>query len=343
MKRKILILLALTCFYRTWAQSPFSSQADSLIQLGICQTMMTDFDSALATFKHVEKESPERMIGEFYQAATLQSMMMDYETDHWEDRFYALINEVIATCDTLLQAAPEDPWIYFYLGSAHSYLGLYQAKSGELVTGIRSAYKGIYYLREAVDKDSTLYDAYLGIGAYKYWSGKYYQYLRWLPFIRDERKQGIDMVRACVKNATFSNWVALNNLAWIEYDRGRYEESNRLFQKGLEAFPESRFFLWGAASCYFKMKDWQECAIQYEKLLASVRAEAFNNGYNEIECRVKLAKTYAELGEYERVQLHCDSVLSRDIDESVRKRLDDQYKDASKYKKLAHEKLGHEK
>lgn len=342
MKRKIGIILIFACFYGIKAQSPFSSQVDSLIQLGIRQTMMTEFDSAMATFRRVEEASPEKMIGEFYQAATLQSMMMDYETNRWEDQFDELINRVIDTCDTLLQASPDDPWLYFYLGSAHSYLGLYQAKAGELVTGIRSAYQGIHYLRQAVARDPSLYDAYLGIGAYKYWSGKYYQYLRWLPFIRDERKQGIEMVKACVKKAAFSNWVALNNLAWIEYDRGRYEESNHLFQRGLEEFPDSRFFLWGVASCYFKEKAWRESATTYEKILASVQSQTVNNGYNEIECRMKLAKIYAELKDYQLVQTHCDSVLQRDVDEAVRKRLDDQFKDAKKYKKMAEEKLNHD-
>jgi tetratricopeptide (TPR) repeat protein len=333
-------VFAFLFFYgAVFAQSPFSDAVDSLILKGIDLTLESRFDSALAVFRSVQMETPDHPVGLFYQAATLQSEMMDYETDRYENEFYQYIDSALVIGERRLDQGDSSSWTHFYVGSAYSYKGLYQVKSGAYVPGFISANKGVGHLRKAMKQDSTLYDAYLGVGNYQYWSGRLSKYLRWLPFIRDERDEGIRNIHLAIEKGAFSKWVSINSLAWIEYDREEYAEALRLFRLGLEPYPESRFFLWGAGSCLFRIKRWQDAVEIYEGLLDSVLYGKIYSGYNEAECRLRLAGSYFGLGDYEKSLRECDAILSLKPDEKTGKRIRDHRKEALKIREQCLEEM----
>jgi len=334
MKRCVLTIFLFGLAYsRLVGQSSFSMEVDSLILRGIDQTFICHFDSALGTFQKVIDRYPDHIVGYFYQAATLQSKMMDYETDRWEKEFYRLVDEARRTGIKQIEEGDENPWTYFYLGSAFSYKGLYQAKSGGLVSGFLSARKGLGYLRKALERDSTLYDAYLGLGSYQYWSGRFSKYLDWLPGIRDERDEGIRMVKLSVENGTFSYWVGINSLAWIEYDRKHYRIALSLFKKGVEKYPGSRFFLWGVADTYFRLGYHVQAAKVYNDLLVSIQNDSINNGYNEVVCRFKLVRTHLALKQYEEALHHCDAILERKVSPNIERRIERRLEYTKEYRK----------
>lgn len=338
---KFVLVILFVIFWSAslFGQSPFSAYIDSLILSGMDLTINSQFDSAMSTFQRVVDFYPDHAVGYFYQAATLQSKMMDYETNLWEGHFFKLINKTIEIGINKVENGDDDPWISFYLGSAHSYKGLYQAKNGGLIKGFISARKGIHHLKRAIEQDSSIYDAYLGLGSYMYWAGKYYKYLRWLPWIRDERDLGVSLVKKAVAKSTFSHWVGVNNLGWIEYDRGSYQSALQLFQYGLNHYPASRFFLWGFASATFSLEQYCDAIDVYNKLLESVRKEEINNGYNEAECHLKLLLAYYQLEDYHQCLFHCHSILNLDTEIKVMERLSEHIDQAEDYKKKCLNKL----
>lgn len=318
---------------KAFGQSPFSADVDSLIHRGIDQTYNSEFDSALATFQKIVDAHPDHIAGYFYQAAVLQSQMMDYETDLWEEEFYAWINKAIEIGSAQIEGGDANAWTRFYMGSCHSYKGLYQAKAGGLISGIKSARKGLACFSEAIEMDSTLYDAYLGIGNYKYWSGKFYKFFRWLPWISDERDEGVLLVILSINRGMFSHWVGINSLAWIEYDRKQYASALGHFLSGLERYPKSRFFLWGAADAYFQLGIYDKAAEIYEELLVSIRNGLLNNGYNEVICRFKLVKTYFAQRLYEETLRHCDAILKIETDAKITKKIKERREKTEDYRR----------
>ncbi len=308
------------------AQSP-----DSLLLPGIRLTLACDFDAALYVFRSYCRTHPHDPAGPFYVAATYQSAMMDAESDRYEKEFFEAVSRSIRMADSLIAAGRPDSRVYFHLGNAWSYKGLYEAKRGGLATGVLHAHRGVGYLEKALEADSLYEDAYLGVGSYKYWSGRYYKYLRWLPWIRDERDLGIRLVRRVIEKGTLSRWVGMSSLGWIEYDRKNYKESLRLFRQGLAEFPGSRFFLWGEADCLFADGDYPEAVARYENLLASILGDKTQSGYNEAECRTKLMTAYDKIGRPEAAEAQARAVLAIQADPTVRKRMERQRKAAAEW------------
>jgi tetratricopeptide (TPR) repeat protein len=235
---------------------------------------------------------------------------MDEETDAWAVEFYRQIDLAIRMTEDRINTGSRDPLAYEYLGSAYSYRGFFEAKQGRLVKGVLHAHKGVGYLEKALKLDSTLVDACAGVGNYKYWSGHFYKYLKWLPFIRDEREPGIRLIRKTMERGKRSRWVGITSLAWIEFDRKNFKAGLELFESGLCEFPGSRFFLWGAADCAFGMKDFGLAVRLYSELLSSIRDSGGRNGYNEAECLFKLMNAFDGLGEGEKAVLQARTIVA---------------------------------
>jgi tetratricopeptide (TPR) repeat protein len=333
MRRCLLaILLFKLSFLHIIAQTPFSPEVDSLIVRGIDQTFDCQFDSAMITFQKVIDLYPDHAAGYFYKAATLQSKMMDYETDLWENEYYELINQAIKLGEQQISNEDNNPWTYFYLGSSYGYKGLYQAATGSYIVGFMSAREGLGFMEEAVKRNEAVYDAYMVLGNYKYWYSRFKKYFKWIPLVRDERDEGIRMIKLSIVKGTFSYWVGMNSLAWIEYDQKHYKAARNLFLKGLDQYPGSRFFMWGLADTYFRMDEYTKAAELYESLLDVVQNSRWNNGYNEIVARFKLIRTYLAQKKYEAALRHCDSLLEREVDDRVAQRINKRLEKTKQYR-----------
>jgi len=328
--KTIILILLILSIHSLYAQTPFTDKTDSLILKGINQTFQCNFDSAMNLFQQVIIKYPDHPAGYFYQAATFQSKMMDEESDNLEEEFYTAIDTAIQL--GLNRLNEKDAWIYFYLGTSYSYKGLFLGKQNKIIPAVITAKKGVRYLKKSLKLNSTLYDAWLGLGSYMYWSGYFYRYLKWLPWISDKRKEGIEKIRLSISKGSFSYWVGLNGLGWIEYNRDNYTEAVELFQKGLKKYPDSRFFLWGVGDCYFKMGEFNKAVTIYENLLQSIIHNTSNNGFNEVECRTHLMVSYFYLEEYEKCYHHSTAILSRKTNESIAKRLKNHYKTAEDFR-----------
>ena len=91
----LICVLVLVIALSAAGQSPFSTEVDSLILAGIDQIYACRFDSAMTFFLDVTDIHPDLCVGYFYQAVTLQTMMMDTESNLMEDEFNGLIRRQI--------------------------------------------------------------------------------------------------------------------------------------------------------------------------------------------------------------------------------------------------------
>ncbi|MDZ7345072.1 MAG: hypothetical protein ONA90_11235 [candidate division KSB1 bacterium] len=265
---------------------------DSLLQRAIGLTTVQQYDEALALIDSVIRLAPQEPVGFLFHAAILQSRMLDYETFEDEKAFFKATSVCRKLAQTKVARRPKDAWAHFFLGSALGYEAFFLGKKQRYLEALRAGWQCLQHLETAVKLEPQLYDAYLGIGTYKYYRSKLSKNFSWLPFVDDEREAGISMIRQAAAKGRYSRYAAINGLAWILLAENRPEEALTLVDSVLAFFPTSRFFLWGAAEAAYRTKRYEKAGQHYQQILSSLQEEKRLAPYLEIVGRTRLAKVY---------------------------------------------------
>lgn len=320
-----LILLVESSFGQIW----LDARSDSLIKTGIELSIQHDYSQAESIFRKLIEAYPDHPIGYFFMAATLQSKMMDYESDRWSKDFHRYIRLAI---DTAESSNNRDLWAMFYHGSALCYLAFYEGRNGDYLKAINHGFSGIAILKKIVKIAPEFHDAYFGIGSYQYWRSQKTRLLNWLPLISDDRAEGIELVRRTVEHSRYTRYVAMNELIWILLDAGQADDAYQWALHGLKQFPQSRFFLWGAAKSAFALEDYSSAAAHFQHLLAAIVNSSMDNDYNEFLCRLKLAQCFEKLGQTVKASQQIARIESLPLSVELQNRLKKQRGELSQLK-----------
>jgi tetratricopeptide (TPR) repeat protein len=331
----------LMCFLSqsSYALDPSQEPLRSLIVEGVELTINCRFEEAIVHFQQLIDKHPYHPIGHFYQGAVYHSKILDREDYQFTDQFYQNMDKAIYLTDSLHNIGQIDSWILFYQGSAFLYRSFQKAKTGSWFSSYKDARRGVNRLEKALIADSLLYDAYLGIGSFKYWKSARANFLLWLPFISDEREKGVKMVAEAVKKGQFVNSVGKDQLCWILMDKGDYSEAFKMAKENTELYPDSRFYKWTLASAAFLAGEFYFSYELYKELLSVVIVLPENNHFNEIDCLVKMADIKGKLKEWQESYDLADQALQIKLEAKVRKRAKNKLKKALKIRDTAKEKL----
>jgi len=309
------------------AQSSTFQSIDSLIQAGIESSIIHDYESAANIFKNIIEQDAESPQGYFFMAAMLQSQMIDFETDQWEKEFYSFIDLTINKADAAIQnKSSERPAAQFYKGSAFLYLGFADGRKGEYLSAIKHSLIGISILKQLAENHPDFYDVNFGIGSYNYWRSRMTRLINWLPLISDARQSGIQMVQQATEKGKFTRYAALNELIWILIDAGKPVEAFGYAQQGLEKFPQSRFFLWGAAKSACAYHNYYSAILYFNQILESLLVENYNNHFNEFICRLNLIHCYFATSNLSEAKKQIAILKALHIDPKIQKKLNKQKK-----------------
>lgn len=305
---------------------------------GIDLTLNNRFADAADLFRELIGQYPRHPIGYFYVGATLQAAMLDAEDYTRAPEFYRYMETTIRYADSLEIRDPQNAWLYFYEGSAYLYRSFMRSKEGNWFGAYKDAVKGVGRLENALQRDSTLYDAYLGVGSYKYWKSAKANFLRWLPLVKDEREAGIRMVEKAIRKGLFVRWMGRDQLCWILMDKKEYTRALRLAQENLAAYPHSRFFKWTLAEIARRAGRPDLSYPLYRQLLREVRQIPQNNHFNELECLREMAQMDFERGDYNGAFRKANEALRLPLTPQIRKRARNRLKALLKIRKRAAEK-----
>ncbi len=302
------------------------------IELGVRE----QYEEAIDHFSSLQRKYPQDPAPPFFLATIWQSRMMDFETRKWRDRFMHEIDATIELCNRRLQENPESIRDRFYLGSALSYKSFQISREKKYLNGIRLAIKGMKQINYVIERDSSFYDAYIGLGSYLYWRSYLTRNFSWLPFFADQRPKGISLIKKSFEKGVLSKWAALSNLAWIYIQEKEYDQAILCAETGLARFPGTRTFLWPLGDAQYQNGDFENALSTYTALLNSVASESFNNHYNEIVLHLKIANSYYNLGQWEKALEHAQLVLDIEPGKEVKDRIKPKKKRAAKLIKEIH-------
>jgi tetratricopeptide (TPR) repeat protein len=320
------------------ALNPAQKPLKSRIEKGIELTLTNNFPEAIMLYQELIDQYPYEAMGYFYKGAALQAQMLDAEDYGQKEEFYQLMRKATRLSDSLLQKRPDDGWLYFYKGSAYLYQSFLKMKEDRWYSAYRDATRGVKNLQKTIEVDSLLYDAYMGIGGYKYWKSARANFLLWLPFISDERKEGIRMISLAIEKGTFVGYVGKDQLVYILIDYGDSESALKIARENHEQHPDSRFLQWSYASAALHEEEWEVSKQLYEDLLHQIRRLAVHNHFNEVDCLVRLAEIASSTGEWEDAFRLSDEALRLPMDPDVRERAKNKLKKALEIRKQAAEK-----
>jgi tetratricopeptide (TPR) repeat protein len=284
------------------------------IQETVTHTINTKFDKALRIVKKKIEADSNDYRAQFYLAATLNSKMTHYENEEEAESFNKAIDKTLNLVEQQFENSMElddslKAELFFYEGSAYGYRAFFQGNHGNFIAAVTNGLKSVGSLNQTLEIDSSLYGAYLGIGVYKYWRYSRLKYISWLPFVPDERDEGIAMIKLAIACDSLSRYMAMHQLVYILLDYGRYNEAIQFGEKIVEKYPDSQFMWWANAHAYFKNGDYSKAKSSYLILYNLIVKDSRRNVSHLLKCKFKLAVIYKELNEYEDCKKQCNSIL----------------------------------
>jgi tetratricopeptide (TPR) repeat protein len=157
----------------------------------------------------------------------------------------------------------------------------------------------------------------------------------WLPFVEDEREEGIAILEDAVDNSSYNHYLALYSLVWIYIDRGDYPKGVETAREAIQKFPRSRFFKWTEASALTKI-DPRAALVSYEAIYFSLEEEQKLNFYSILMLKSKMAGLLYSMKEYKKVLKLCEEILSiNDVPEDISDVWMDRYENVKKLKEDA--------
>jgi tetratricopeptide (TPR) repeat protein len=263
----------------------------------------------------------------FYRSALLSGEMIDYEDTLGMGRFFAESQRCIDLAQARIDSGNEVADDYFYLGSVLAYRSLFWGHIGSYWKTYRAAVKSRRALERCLEMDSSYIDARVGIGNFQYWMSKSFDFVNWLPVMRDEKDDGIAQLEMVIAAEPKSKYLAISSLANIQLDRGEYMEALHLARLGKARYPGSRVFLWQEGAAALNLGLYTFSNRIYEALLRSVSSEERNNHYNEISCYRSLVEGYYHLEEWDTciklAQRALDIPLSEDVQSQKKRTLEE--------------------
>jgi len=300
-------LFTLYCLLTT-APNLNPPEVQALLQSGLAFAYVEEFDSAAVYFDELIERYPQNPSGYFFKAALLQVKMLDRSDYRAEEEYLSLMRTAIHRSEDILEHE-NNLWAEFYLGSGYTYRAVHEGLKGNYWETFKYGVKGGRILQNIIKKDSTFYDAYLGLGSYHYWASVTTKALRWLPFFRDERKRGIEEVKLSAEKSLYSKESALYGLIYIYLEEKEYDQAIRLSREMNQQFPESKLFLWPLAEALYLKKEWMNSIACYQQILKLIQNPDPSGYFNTIECRHRMAESYLHLKMYDKCKEECEKIL----------------------------------
>lgn len=276
----------------------------SLVLEGINKILLQQYNEAVEHFQTIARQYPNHPVGYLYHAATLETRAMDLNYSVDERVFDSLLTRAAMLSQTLPEV-----WRNYFLGIIDGYRAYHAAEREEWLSAFRYGSASASYFESALAIDSTFYDAYAGLGTYYFWKSEKTTFLTWLPFFEDKRGEGIRLLERAAERAEFNRYSAISSLISIYLEMQKYEEAEFWATRALKAYPRNRVFLWGKATALDRAKKYQEAVQAYERLLRSILDDTAAHPYNEIVCRLNLAKAKIALHDTAGVSSHLERIL----------------------------------
>jgi len=317
----ILLGLILISFSPTFASISFTDNRNS-ISCEIESLISTQcFDQALFKADSIINLNSEDPYGYFLKATILHFRSVDFEDDVDHPEIFRICGKIQTLTGNVDEDSKSQSVKWFYLGSVELYKLFIERQSGSKLQILPTLIRAGRCFETAIELDSTCWDAYYGLGMYKYFKSSQAGILRKLGFISDQRELGLEYINLAIEQGKITSLAAKSSLIRILLEKQDYAEAIQQARLLTEKYPGTRAFMWSLGEGLSKTEDYEEAIKIYENLLCSIRSEKRNNHFNEIYCISAITSAHFELGNWEQAIAYSEQALSIEPCETVANRL----------------------
>jgi tetratricopeptide (TPR) repeat protein len=299
------------------------------IERGMELAFNDDYEQARLLFADMIRQDTTDHAPYLFMAAVLHAQMIDAEDYSEKPLFSRLIDRAIDLAERALDAGRRPAWAELTIGNAHGYVAALSGKQGSWFEALKRGVKAKNAYLRALEYDSTLYDAYVGLGNYHYWKSARTEFVNWLPFVTDRKQQGIEELKLARDSSWFSSAMAANSLMWIYIRSNQPEEALEIAGWLEERYPTARMVIWGQAYANFGAGRIAQAAGYFERLIEHYDSVQ-SNYFNLIECRYYLALIYRVLGQPEKAATELERLLAYPVAPRIAERQEDKLKQSRK-------------
>jgi tetratricopeptide (TPR) repeat protein len=291
------------------ASSPPSPQElIDLVKEGLEYSYMEKYTEAESLFNLVIERFPDDPAGYFFKAALLDLYMLDFSTDEREGEFFELLKKAIDKSEKWERGKDNRTlaWAHFYKGASLSYKAMRLGRRRSFLKALANGLSAINELKRAVKFDSTLYDAYLGLGTYDYIISELPKFLKWLPFFGDRKEEAIKKMRIASEKSFFAKVAAMDALSWTLAYNGNTREAIEIARRLVGMYPESRSFRWTLAYALRRAGRWREALGIYKELFTLVLRDQREYPYDIAVTSYWISRMLYYSREWEEALLYLD-------------------------------------
>jgi len=216
--KKLLTLALLAAFGQAaWAATPKFEPLPEELRLiskkGIEAIYAVDLTEAQKQFELALSKYPDHPFPHFGIAMTKWATLeyLEDESDPKLDTEYeALTDKAIAVGKAWLKKHPGDANAYMCMGGMYGLRARLAVLQHRWITGYFDGRKALSYMHQSLKIDPELYDAYLGLGMYEYYSGTLTGVVKVLAklVMPGDAKKGIELLGICKEKGYFNALAA---------------------------------------------------------------------------------------------------------------------------------------
>jgi hypothetical protein len=321
--KKIFAILLFVFSIKGFAQTYPDPVVDSLLNTGINYIILQNYLHAKSTFEYLNNSYPALPLGNIYLVATEIARAYDYEEPYNQDYIKENLDTAETKTKNLLDRDEGNLWYIYFKALNEGYYAYYQVLQKNWLSAFSNGVDAVRDFEKCLNIDPEFYESKIAIGSYQYWRSRKTEFLKWLPFIKDETELGIKNLKVAVDHASYHRYSAINSLLWIYIDQKKFQAAVELAEKTLRQYPGSRFFMWPLARAYENV-DIQKAIDIYNELLDFYSKLPDSNFFNEIVLKHVLAQLYVKQGDKGKALELCNQILSlKHIPDYTRNRLGD--------------------
>lgn len=276
---------------------------------GIKKIIDQNYDEARIIFSQLDRARKDLPLGKIYLAATEIAESFDFEKPYNDQLISRYLNDAKKISERRLEENVSDIWNNYFLALTEGYEAYYESLNGNWLAAFSKGLNSVSYFEDCLNIDKNFYEALIAIGTFKFWRSKKTEFLNWLPFVSDEKVNGIDLLKKASAMSDYNSYLAVHSLIWIYIEQKEYKLAAELAEKILSDYPNSRIFKWGLARAYEDV-DPVKSVIVYKEILDSYPSSIKRNIVNEVTIKHLMAQQLFKLKKSDEALKLCDEILA---------------------------------